>query len=139
LLLPLYCLSVCRAMIRDEIQADTLRFLITRPITRLQFFVIKYLCHLVLVEGLAFLSGLLLLSVGVLRHIPDLGAFGLCFLGTQFLAVAAYGALSSLMGVVNQRYMVSIMLLLVATVGFLGLAAPLFAKREYHANEAMQK
>jgi ABC-type transport system involved in multi-copper enzyme maturation permease subunit len=191
LLLPLYCLAACGAMIRDELQADTLRFLITRPLPRWQLLVIQYLCHTLRVQVLGLVSGCLLLTVGFIRHIPDLWSFAWLFLGTQILAVLAYAALSSLLGLINQRYILlgilygaavemgigriptninnlsisrhlrtllanhetirdlyewspdgtlkSVGLLLVATVVFVAAAALLFAHREYHAAEEMQK
>jgi ABC-type transport system involved in multi-copper enzyme maturation permease subunit len=106
LLLPLYCLFVCGALIRDELQGDTLGFLITRPLTRARLFLIKYFCHIIWLEGIAAVNGLLLILAGTLRHVPDLHAFPWILLGTQFLAVLVYGALSALFGLIHQRYMV---------------------------------
>ncbi|MBM3834709.1 MAG: hypothetical protein FJ403_15845 [Verrucomicrobia bacterium] len=106
LLLPLYCLSVCGGMIRDELQADTLGFLTTRPMTRAQFFLGKYVCQIVWLQILGAASGILLLAAGFGREIPGIAPFGALFLGTQFLGILSYGALSALLGLLNQRYMV---------------------------------
>ncbi|MBI4657503.1 MAG: ABC transporter permease [Verrucomicrobia bacterium] len=104
--LPLYCLSVCGAMIRDELQSDTLGFLSTRPMTRARLFLGKFLCNFIWLQGLALLCGLLMVAVGWTRAISGITAFALIFLAAQFLAVLSYGALSSLLGLIHQRYMV---------------------------------
>ncbi|MDA1274140.1 MAG: ABC transporter permease [Verrucomicrobia bacterium] len=106
LLLPLYCLSVCGALIRDDLQADTLGFLTTRPLTRGKLFVMKFICQILLLELLALGSGSLVLAAGLMRSIPDLLAFAPAFLTAQFLGVFAFGALSALLGLFTQRYMV---------------------------------
>lgn len=106
LLLPLYCLAVCGAMIRDELQTDTLGFLITRPLARARLFLAKFLCHVIWLQALALLSSLLLFAVGLVRSVPGAGALVPIFLASQLLAVLAYGALSALLGLINQRYMV---------------------------------
>ena len=106
LLVPLYCLFTFGAMIRDELQADTMGFLITRPLTRAQLCLIKYLCHAIWLQILVGLNGLLLIGVGYLLRIPIISSLALLLLATQFLAVLAYGALSSLFGLIHQRYMV---------------------------------
>ncbi len=50
LVVPLYCLSAFGALIRDEIQADTLRFLITRPVKRWVLFALKFVCLVIFIE-----------------------------------------------------------------------------------------
>jgi ABC-2 type transport system permease protein len=106
LLLPLYCLSIFGAMIRDELQANTLGFLTTRPLTRARLFILKYVCELVWVQVLAAVAGSLLLIVGVLRDIPGAAGLSLLFFGVQALVILAYGALSALLGLLTPRYMV---------------------------------
>jgi ABC-type transport system involved in multi-copper enzyme maturation permease subunit len=106
LLLPLYCLSVCGGMIRDEVQADTLGFLTTRPMTRAQFFCSRYLCQIAWLQILAGISASLLVTVGIVRDISGITSFIPLLFAGQMLAVLAYGALSSLVGLIHQRYMV---------------------------------
>jgi hypothetical protein len=106
LALPLYCLSACGGMIRDELQADTLGFLVTRPVGRARLFLAKYLCQMLWLEGLVAMHGLLLLAVGALRGVPGIGALLPLLLAAQFLAVLSWGALSALLGLVTRRYLV---------------------------------
>jgi ABC-type transport system involved in multi-copper enzyme maturation permease subunit len=106
LLLPLYCLSVCGGMIRDELQSDTLGFLTTRPVSRARLFLIKYFCHTIWLQALAAIHGGLLVAVGFIQEIPEIRSVALLLLGAQVLIVLAYGALSALLGLVHQRYMV---------------------------------
>ena len=105
LALPLYCLSVCGAMIRDELQADTLGFLVTRPVGRARLFLTKYSCQVLWLECLVAVHGLLLLAVGAMRDVPAIASIVPLVLGAQFLAVLSWGALSALLGLVTRRYL----------------------------------
>lgn len=106
LILPLQCLASCGAMIRDELQGDTLGFLITRPITRARLVIVKYLCHTAWMEITAGIHGLLLLAAGAALGLPGVLALAPLFLAVQALAVLTWSALSSLLGLVTQRYLV---------------------------------
>jgi hypothetical protein len=106
LALPLYCLSACGAMIRDELQADTLGFLVTRPVGRARLFLTKYCCQVLWLEGIVAVHGLLLLAVGFMRNVPGIASILPLVLGAQFLAVLSWGALSALLGLVTRRYLV---------------------------------
>jgi ABC-type transport system involved in multi-copper enzyme maturation permease subunit len=106
LIVPLCTLAVFGPMIRDELQADTLGFLITRPLTRARLYLLKYLCHLAWVQAALSVHLLLLVLVGVIRQIPGIWSMALWLFATQFLAIIAYGALSGLLGLLHQRYMV---------------------------------
>ena len=106
LLLPLYSLSVCGAMIRDELQGNTMGFLITRPISRSWLFLLKFVCNCAWLQCMGAIVATLLLLVGKSRQIDGLAAFAPIFLGTQALAILVYGALGALIGLITQRYMV---------------------------------
>jgi ABC-type transport system involved in multi-copper enzyme maturation permease subunit len=106
LALPLFCLSACGAMIRDELQADTLGFLVTRPIGRARLFLLKYGCQVLWLQGIVAVNGLLLLAVGAMRNVPDIASLLPLLLGAQFLAVLSWGALSALLGLITRRYLV---------------------------------
>lgn len=106
LVLPLYCLFVCGAMIRDELQDDTLPFLITRPLRRAGFVVIKYLCEMTWLQIVAAIEVVLLIVVGNLGRIEGVNSFAVYLLLSQVLAVAAWCALSTLLGLINRRYLV---------------------------------
>jgi len=106
LMVPLVCLGVFGGMIRDEIQADTLGFLLTRPVSRAKLFLLKYLSHVLWVQMTAFITALLIFSAGIGRHIPQLISVLPLFLFTQALAILAYAALSSFFGLLSQRYIV---------------------------------
>jgi hypothetical protein len=106
LALPLYCLSVCGSMIRDELQADTLVFLTTRPVGRGPLFLIQYLCHVLRLETVVAIHGALLFCAGAIRGVPGLGSVVVIFFAAQALAVLAWGALSALLGLITRRYLV---------------------------------
>ena len=79
-----------RGLIRDELQADTLGFLITRPVKRAQLILVKYLSQAVWLEILLLVeTRLLLFAAGAAREIPALGALLPLVLAVQFLAIPA--------------------------------------------------
>jgi hypothetical protein len=104
-LLPLQCVKSCGGLIRDELQADTLGFLVTRPVSRARLLVLKYLTQTAWLQLLLLAETLLLFIAGGLRQIPALGALLPLFLAVQFLAVLAWSALGVFFGQVSKRYM----------------------------------
>ncbi|MFT4689324.1 MAG: ABC transporter permease [Verrucomicrobiia bacterium] len=104
-LLPIYCLSVFGPLIRDEVQLDTLGFLITRPITRARLLLLKYLCLMAKVQIVAVIAGVILLATGAAKQVivPELIA---PFFLSQALGIVAYGGLATLFGLVSKKYMV---------------------------------
>jgi len=104
IVLPLNCVRLCGGLIRDELQADTLGFLTTRPLDRGRLLVLKYLSQTVWLQMLLLLQTLLLFLAGALRDIPSLGTLLPLFLAAQFLAVFAWSALGIFLGQITQRY-----------------------------------
>jgi hypothetical protein len=104
-LLPLQCVKSCGGLIRDELQADTLGFLVTRPVSRARLLVLKYFTQTAWLQLLLLVETLLLFIAGGLRQIPALGALLPLFLAVQFLAVLAWSALGVFFGQVSKRYM----------------------------------
>ncbi|MGA2176153.1 MAG: ABC transporter permease subunit [Verrucomicrobiota bacterium] len=105
IILPLTCVRGSGALIRDELQADTLGFLITRPVSRARLLLAKYLAQTAWLEILLLLETLLLFAVGEARQIPALGALLPLLLAVQFLAIPAWSALGVLFGQVTSRFM----------------------------------
>ncbi len=103
---PLYCLAAFGDLIRDEVQSDTLSFLVTRPVSRSKLFLLKFFAQMLFVQIVLFLAMLLFNFVGILREIPGLGKLMPIFLGVQILSVLVYGALSSLFGLLARKYLV---------------------------------
>ena len=103
--LPLNCVRACGGLIRDELQADTLGFLVTRPLSRARLLVLKYLAQTVWLQGALLLETLLLFGAGSLRQIPHLEDSLPLFLAAQILAVPAWSALGLLLGQLTNRYM----------------------------------
>lgn len=109
-ILPLNCVRACGGLIRDEVQADTLGFLTTRPLTRARLLILKFFSQVAWVQILMLVEALLLFAVGVLRRVPNLGTLLPLFLLAQFLAVFAWGALGIFLGQATKRYMAAAML-----------------------------
>jgi hypothetical protein len=104
-ILPLSCVGACGALIREELQNDTLGFLTTRPITRAKLMIVKYLSQSAWLQIVVLVQALLLFGVGSLRQIPSLGTLLPMFLAIQFVAVFTWSALGALLGLVTKRYM----------------------------------
>jgi hypothetical protein len=104
-ILPLQCVRGSGGLIRDELQADTLGFLLTRPLSRARLLVLKYLAQTAWLQIAMLAETLLIFLVGYLRQIPNLGSLLPLFLAAQFLAVFAWSALGVFLGLVAKRYM----------------------------------
>jgi ABC-type transport system involved in multi-copper enzyme maturation permease subunit len=105
IILPLSCVRGCGALMRDELQADTLGFLVTRPASRARLLCVKYLSQLAWLQILLLTETLLLFGVGAGRQIPELGGLLPLFVAVQLLAVPAWSALGTLLGQLTSRYM----------------------------------
>jgi ABC-type transport system involved in multi-copper enzyme maturation permease subunit len=104
-ILPLSCVGACGALIREELQNDTLGFLTTRPLTRARLMIVKYLSQSAWLQIVVLVQALLLFAVGSFRQVPGLGTLLPLFLAIQFLAVFTWGALGAFLGLVTKRYM----------------------------------
>jgi len=117
-ILPLMCVRTAGALIRDELQADTLSYLTTRPLSRTRLLIVKYLSQTAWLQIMVFVQALLLFGAGGLRHIPALGSLLPLFLVAQFLAVLAWNALGTLFGMLTKRPMaVAIVYGLIVEIG----------------------
>jgi hypothetical protein len=104
-LLPLNCVRASGALINEELQADTLRFLVTRPVSRARLLIVKYISQTVWLEIVLLIETLLIFVAGFLREIPALGTLLPLFLASQFLAVLAWSALGTFFGQASKKYM----------------------------------
>ena len=104
-ILPLSCVGACGALIREELQNDTLGFLTTRPLKRATLMIVKYLSQSAWLQLVVLVQALLLFGAGSLRQIPNLGTLLPLFLGIQFIAVFTWSALGAFLGLVTKRYM----------------------------------
>lgn len=105
IIVPLACIRGCGALIRDELQADTLGFLITRPVSRARLLLVKYLSQVAWLELVLMAETLLLFAAGAARQIPALGVLMPLVLAVQVLAIPAWSALGVLLGQLTTRYM----------------------------------
>jgi ABC-type transport system involved in multi-copper enzyme maturation permease subunit len=105
-ILPFFCLSVFGDLIREEIQGNTLVFFTTRPVTRAQLLLTKFVCLLAWVEVLALGNSLCLVLVGMIYHLEQMASLAGYLLSTQSLAVLAFGSLSALLGLIQKRFLV---------------------------------
>jgi ABC-type transport system involved in multi-copper enzyme maturation permease subunit len=105
IILPLGCVRSTGGLIRDDLQSDTLGFLLTRPIKRAALLLLKFFCEVTWLEFLALVESLLIFGVGHWREVPSLRTLVPLFLATQFLAVLAWSALGVFLGQITKRYL----------------------------------
>ncbi len=105
MLMPLGCLTLCGAMIREEAAANTLCFFTTRPLKRSEMFLLFYFGHIAWLQLVFLLQTLLLFAVGAGVGLSVAG-FLPVFLICQFLGLMAWGALSAMLGMLHARYIV---------------------------------
>lgn len=106
LVLPITCLTAFGGMVRDDLQEDTVCFLLTRPMKRWQFFLSKYVSHLAWTQITTALTLLAFAVSGTLRGVDDVPNLILTLLIVQVPAIMVYGAISSLMGLLTKKYLV---------------------------------
>ena len=104
--LPLYCLAVFGGLVRDDLQSNTLSFLMTRPMSRARFLLLRYVCQLAWVQVIGLAAGLLLLGTGFGCGVPGVPRFAGLFLAVQAVALPVFGALATLLGLAHRRYLV---------------------------------
>lgn len=104
LVLPMVCARSCGAVFRDELQAETLGFLLTRPVSRATLVVVKYISQTAWLSLLLLVQTALLFLSGAIRDIPHLAGVAPVFLAAQLFAVPAWSALGLLLGLFTNRY-----------------------------------
>ena len=105
LVLPLHCLFVFGPLIRDEIQADTLPFMITRPVQRWRLYLMKFVCAAIVMQGFLLLNGVIFTGVAAAKGLSGLTPLLPLFLLSQAIAALAYGALAGLLGLLSEKFM----------------------------------
>ncbi len=110
IILPLTCVRGCGPLIRDELQADTLGFLITRPLGRARLLILKYASQVAWLQIVLLVETLLLFAAGAACQVPSLGNLLALMLAVQVLAVMAWSALGLLLGQLTPRYMAAALL-----------------------------
>jgi len=110
IILPLTCVRGCGPLIRDELQADTLGFLITRPLGRARLLILKYASQVAWLQIVLLVETLLLFTAGAACRVPSLGILLPLVLAVQMLAVPAWSALGLLLGQLTPRYMAAALL-----------------------------
>lgn len=106
LVLPITCLTAFGGMVRDDLQEDTVCFLLTRPMRRWQFFLSKYLSHLVWTLITTALTLIAFAVSGTLRGVDDVPNLIMALMLVQIPAIMVYGAISSFMGLITKKYLV---------------------------------
>lgn len=103
-MVPIACLLSGGSMVRDDLQAGTLGFLLTRPLSRARLLILKYLCHVAWLEVSLGLNVLLLTLSGLGLGIDRAALIGIWLAAVQLLVIPAFTALSAVLGLASKRY-----------------------------------
>lgn len=105
LVVPLWCLIAFGSLVRDEVQAGTIGFLLTRPLTRTRFLALRWLAVLATVQAPLGLNTILLGAAGLALGVPGAMVLTPLLLGALLLVVPAYGAIAACLGLLTRKYL----------------------------------
>ena len=121
LLVPVICFLSAAGALRDDLKPGASDYLLTRPVARPVFVWFRYAAQMFCLQWEFLLAFIVLSSVGVYRHVPDLWNALPTLLVAQTILVAVFSALGILCSVITSRYV--ILGLTYAVVVELGFAA----------------
>lgn len=93
-------------LVRDDLSPATVDYVLTRPVRRHAFLLLRYLAHTLCLQLQCLLPLAVLLAVGTYREVPDLFDTAPSLLLAQVLAVPAFCALGFAFGAFSGRYLV---------------------------------
>ncbi len=105
LVLPFTCVASLGGVIREEMQHDTLVFLGTRPVRRVELLGGVYLCQVGFLQILALLHLLVFLGVGSYKSVEGIWQVAPIWFVGQFLSVWVWSALGLALGLISKRYL----------------------------------
>lgn len=105
LVVPFACVASLGGVIREEMQHDTLVFLGTRPVTRIELLGGIYLCQTLFIQILALLHFLVFVGVGAIKSVDGLMQVAPIWFVAQFLAIWVWSALGLALGLISKRYL----------------------------------
>lgn len=105
-LVPMLAFIAAGGVMRDDLQADAIDYLFTRPVRRPAFVVFRYLSHLACAQ-VDFLLGLIVLfAVGAARGVPDIWEALPRLWLAQVLVITAFSAFGFLCAMITSRYVI---------------------------------
>lgn len=105
LVIPLWCLIAFGSFIRDEIQAGTMGFLLTRPLTRSRLLLLRWVCTLLAAQVPLAVSTSGLGLIALFLGIPQALSLTPLLLAAQCVVIFAYGAIAALIGLITRKYL----------------------------------
>ncbi len=105
-LVPILAFIAAGGVMRDDLQADAVDYIFTRPVRRPTFVVFRFLSHLACAQ-LDFLFALILLfAVGAARGVPEIWAALPRLWLAQVLVITAFSAFGFLCAMITSRYVI---------------------------------
>lgn len=105
LVLPFTCVASLGGIIREEMQHDTLVFLGTRPVKRVELLGGIYLCQAGFIQILAMLHLLVFLGVGSIKSVDGIWEVAPIWFVAQFISIWVWSALGLALGLISKRYL----------------------------------
>lgn len=104
---PVAAFLIGAGQIRDDMEAATVDYVLTRPVSRPLFLAARYLSNLACLQAACLCGLVTILAVGAHRSVPGLPAIAGWALLTQALAATAYSAMGFAFGAATGRYLVA--------------------------------
>jgi ABC-2 type transport system permease protein len=103
---PLLAFIGAGGAMRDDLQAETVDYIFTRPISRPRFITFRYLAHVICTQ-IDFLLALgVVLGIGTYHHVPGLWTAAPWLLLAQFLVIIAFTGFGFLCAMLTSRYVI---------------------------------
>jgi ABC-2 type transport system permease protein len=105
-LVPVFAFLSGAGAMRDEMKAEAVDYVLTRPISRPAVVIFKFLSHLVCIQVSYMLALGAVFAVGVLLKMPNIAAVTPWFIIAQITCVTAFAAFGFLAAVLTSRYLI---------------------------------
>lgn len=104
--LPLLAFISAGSVMRDDLQADTVDYVFTRPVRRSAYVLFRYLSHVVCTQIDFSVSFAAVIGIGVYHGVPGLWAAAPWLLLAQVIVITAFSGFGFLCGLLTSRYVI---------------------------------
>ncbi len=105
-LAPILAFIAAAGVMRDDLQADAVDYIFTRPVRRSVYVLFRYVAHVACAQIDFLIALVAVLGIGVYREVPELWAAVPRLLLAQALVITAFSAFGFLCGMLTSRYVI---------------------------------
>jgi ABC-2 type transport system permease protein len=105
-LVPILAFISAAGVMRDDLKADTVDYIFTRPVSRPWFICFRYVSHVACAQLDFLLALAVVIGIGVYWQVPNLWSAVPLLLLAQMLAIIAFSAFGFFCGLLTSRYVI---------------------------------